>query len=111
MNYFLTDGQGTWLNDKTDKAVWMIWVELRVHDAAEAIKTPVGYIPLYADLKKIFSEVLNKSYTEADYQAQFSLRVDPFLGKIDHILTIYKEKIQDSPEVLIQLLKAEKARL
>jgi phosphoenolpyruvate carboxykinase (GTP) len=111
VNYFLTDGKGNWLNDKTDKAVWLKWMELRVHGDVEAIRTPVGYIPLYKDLKKLFNDVLNKSYSESNYQAQFTLRVDPFLGKINRILTRYQEKVQDAPAVLIQFLEDEKARL
>lgn len=45
VNYFLQDAQGRWLNSKLDKKVWLKWMELRVHDEVDAIRTPTGLIP------------------------------------------------------------------
>jgi hypothetical protein len=50
-------------------------MELRVHNEVEAIPTPTGYIPKYEDLKKLFKEVLGRSYEKADYIKQFTIRV------------------------------------
>jgi phosphoenolpyruvate carboxykinase (GTP) len=42
VNYFLKDASGQWLNERNDKAVWLKWMELRVHDEVPVIETPVG---------------------------------------------------------------------
>ena len=110
VNYFLRDEQGAWLNERTDKAVWLKWMELRVHGGVNALKTPVGYIPEYEDLKNLFSKVLDKTFTENDYVEQFSLRVDPFLNKIQRIVTIYKE-VPNAPAIIFDTLNEEVKRL
>ncbi|NQS89178.1 phosphoenolpyruvate carboxykinase (GTP), partial [Patescibacteria group bacterium] len=45
VNYFLKDREGNFLNDKSDKAVWFKWMELRSHRDIGAIKMPTGFIP------------------------------------------------------------------
>ena len=57
VNYFLKDKEGNYLNDPKDKHVWVKWMELRVHNEVDAIKTPTGYIPKYEDLRKLFKQV------------------------------------------------------
>jgi GTP-dependent phosphoenolpyruvate carboxykinase len=48
VNYFLREvANGKYLNSPHDKHVWVKWMELRVHNEADAIKTPTGYIPKY----------------------------------------------------------------
>lgn len=110
VNYFIKGQDGEWLNDKTDKAVWLKWMELRVHGDVDAIETPVGKIPVFDDLKRIFQDLQGKTFTEADYVAQFSLRIDPFISKINRILDVYKA-IPDTPEVMFEQLNAEIGRL
>ena len=111
VNYFLRGQDGEWLNDKTDKAIWLKWMELRAHGDADAIKTPVGFIPKYEDLKQLFQEVLEKEYTEEDYNKQFSLRTKEFLAKIDRIKTIYETKVPNAPAIIFEALKAEVDRI
>jgi phosphoenolpyruvate carboxykinase (GTP) len=90
-NYFLKHG-GEYTNAKVDKKVWVIWAEGRVHGEYEAIRTPVGYIPMYEDLRGLFREVFGKEYTEEDYETQFSIRVDNYLAKIGRIEDIFREE-------------------
>ncbi len=112
VNYFLRDREtGEWLNDKLDKKVWLKWMEKRVHGEVKARKTPTGLIPLYEDLKALFKEVLNKDYTIEDYKKQFMLRVPENLAKIDRIEKIYREKIDDTPEILFKVLDEQRKRL
>ena len=111
VNYFLRDENGNWLNHKLDKAVWLKWMELRVHRDVEAIETPIGFIPKYEDLKRLFREVLNKEYTKEDYEKQFTIRVPELLAKIDRIERIYREQVKDVPEELFSVLEAERERL
>ena len=110
VNYFLKDKNGKFLTEKSDKRVWLKWMELRVHNEVDAIKTPTGYIPTYEDLKRLFKEVLNKDYGEEDYIKQFTLRIPENLAKIDRILKIYGE-ISDTPGVVFRVLKEQKKRL
>ncbi|MGM0440855.1 MAG: phosphoenolpyruvate carboxykinase (GTP) [Elusimicrobiota bacterium] len=109
-NYFLRNDKGEFLNAIEDKKVWLKWMELRVNDEVEAIKTPTGYIPVYADLKELFREVLNKSYSKKDYEEQFTVRVPELLDKIERIVKIY-EDIKDTPQKLFDALNKQKTRL
>ncbi|OYD17166.1 phosphoenolpyruvate carboxykinase (GTP) [candidate division WOR-3 bacterium JGI_Cruoil_03_44_89] len=111
VNYFLKDEGGNFTNEKTDKKVWLKWMELRVHDEVGAIKTPTGYIPRYEDLKKLFREVLNKDYSRDDYVKQFTIRVPENLAKIDRIKKIYETTVANTPPVLFEVLKGERERL
>jgi len=111
VNYFLKDENSNYLTGMQDKRVWLKWMELRVHNDIEAIKTPIGFIPKYEDLKKLFKEVLNKEYTEQDYLKQFTLRISENYKKIERILEIYKTKVTDAPDALFKLLQEQKQRL
>lgn len=110
VNYFLKDSQGNFINDITDKKVWLKWMELRSHDEVGAIKTPTGLIPKYEDLKRLFEKVLNKKYAEKDYIKQFTIRVPENLAKIERMIKIY-EKISDTPEVVFKVLEEQRQRL
>ena len=111
VNYFLKGKDGKFLNGIKDKHVWAKWMELRVHDNVSAIKTPIGYIPKYEDLKNLFKEVLGKDYTREDYNEQFKTRVPELLAKIDRIKNIYHTKVFDTPHILMKTLDDQKKRL
>lgn len=89
VNYFLQDETGKWLNDKTDKAVWLKWMEGRVAGELGAIEAPMGFIPTYNDLKRLFKEILSKEYTREAYDKQFSIRAAKLVEKIERIRKIY----------------------
>jgi len=108
-NYFLRDETGKYLNGKMDKRVWLLWAEGRVYNEFEAIETPVGLIPKYVDLKKLFTRELGKDYTEAEYIKQFSLRVVKYLEKMERMSKIF-ENIQ-MPAAFTEELKAHTERL
>ena len=110
VNYFLKDKDGEFLNEKNDKKVWLKWMELRVHKEARALKTPIGLIPKYEDLKKLFKEVLDKNYSHEDYIKQFTIRVPENLAKNERIVNIYKD-IKGVPQLLFDVLEREKQRL
>ena len=102
---------GKWLNGVKDKRVWLKWMELRSHNNVGAIETPVGNIPKYNDLKKLFKNVMKKDFTPADYTKQFTIRVPQNVAKIDRIVDIYKNKVKGTPQVVFEMLAAEKDRL
>ncbi len=111
VNYFLKDSNGKWLNHKNDKRIWLKWMELRVNKDAEAIKTPIGFIPRYEDLKRLFKEVYDKDYSEKNYVKQFTLRVPENLAKIDRLIEIYTNRVLDTPKIVFEVLKEQRERL
>lgn len=111
VNYFLTDRQGRWLNEKNDKKVWYKWMELRVNGEVEAIETPTGRIPKYEDLKPLFQEILGHEYTKQEYTAQFTVRIPELLAKIERVRAIFLEKVADTPPALMRVLDEQQIRL
>lgn len=115
LNYFLThverDGSGKGLlGEKRDVPVWMSWLDRFVHNEVEAIDTPIGYLPKYDDLKKLFKEVINKDYPEDLYTMQFSIYCDNIIKRIDLQDEAYR--VEDNiPERFFEILKEQKAAL
>ncbi len=111
VNYFLRDPEGKYLNAVEDKRVWLKWMELSVHDEARLIKTPLGYIPRYLDLERLFQEVLGKDYPREDYEKQFTIRVPENLGKLDRIQKVYQAQVHDAPPLLFRVFDEQRSRL
>ena len=111
VNYWRRDENGEFVTDIRDKAVWIKWMELRVHEEVGAVETPTGYIPKYDDLHELFRSVLQKEYTRDDYVRQFVTRVPQHLARIDRVENIYKQQISNSPTVLFEVLDAQRQRL
>ena len=75
----------------------------------EAIETPIGYIPKYEDLQKLFAEI-DKEYPKGLYAMQFALYVDKIVERIDLQTEAYgKEK--NLPPQLFEVYSAQKAEL
>lgn len=111
VNYFLKGKDGTFLNHKNDKSVWLKWMELRVHKEVDAITAPTGFIPLYKDLEQLFVTIVNKQYTKADYINQFTIRVPENLAKIDRLTKIYTERVLDTPKIVFDVFEEQRKRL
>ncbi|HSW64101.1 MAG TPA: phosphoenolpyruvate carboxykinase (GTP) [Dissulfurispiraceae bacterium] len=111
VNYFLRGIDGGWLNERSDKAVWYKWMELRVHGDVQAIDTPTGRIPLYADLKRLFAGTIRKDYTETDYANQFTIRIPENLAKIERVTKFYTTRVADTPKVFFDVLEDQRKRL
>lgn len=115
LNYFLTDRarggvSDKLLGEKRDVKVWLAWLERRAHDEVGVIETPVGGIPEYEDLKKLFKTIIDKEYQEALYVKQFSLYIDNITARIDLQLSAYgKEK--NVPVRLFEVLNEQKEGL
>jgi phosphoenolpyruvate carboxykinase (GTP) len=110
VNYFLKDDAGNFLNEKTDKAVWLKWMELRSHGEVDAIQTPTGFMPQYEDLRKLFKETLDRDYTKEAYSKQFTVRIPEGLAKIERVTEVYKN-ISDTPKEVFTVLKEQRERL
>jgi phosphoenolpyruvate carboxykinase (GTP) len=111
VNYFLKAENGEFLNDKVDKKVWYKWMELRVHDEAEAVPTPTGMIPLYEDLTPLFHNVLDKEYSRKEYTKQFTTRIPENLAKIERIRNVYRTQVAHTPKAVFTQLKEQEERL
>ncbi len=110
-NYFLKNADGKYLNGIMDKRVWALWAEGRVHGDYEAIETPVGYIPLYEDLKYLFDNAFeDRAYTRAEYAEQFSLRIAKYLEKFQRMEALYKQE-PNMPEEFWSELKRQRKGL
>ena len=114
-NYFLKNAEGKYTNTKLDKKVWILWADGRVNGEFDAIETPVGFIPAYADLKKLFKDNLDYDYTEKEYVEQFSIRVDKYLEKMDRMQAVFgkinmPKEFNDEMAAQIARLKDAKAK-
>ena len=106
-NYFLKH-EGKYTNEKVDKKVWLMWAEGRIHGEYDAIETPMGYLPKYKDLKNLFKQIFKRDYKEADYNLQFSLRLDKILEKIARMEELYKSE-EGMPKEFWETLNQQKA--
>ena len=103
MNYFLRDDSGDFCTDRLAKKVWLHWAEKRAHSEVDVLKTPTGAIPLYADLKQLFKQLLDEDYAEEGYQYQFSFRCDGWLAKLARSEKYFREKVPGCPEVVYEI--------
>jgi len=111
VNYFLRNKKREYITGMKDKHVWLKWMELRIHNDVDAIKTPSGYIPRYEDLKRLFKEVLGKDYPKENYVEQFTLRIPENIEKMERIAKIYQTRVSDAPDILFKVLAEQKERL
>jgi phosphoenolpyruvate carboxykinase (GTP) len=114
LNYFLTHGarggEGTkLLGEKRDVKVWLGWLELRANGGVDAIDTPIGFIPRYEDLNRLFSKI-GKEYPKELYDKQFAFYVDNILGRIDLQEEAYRKE-SDIPPVLFEVYEGQREAL
>jgi phosphoenolpyruvate carboxykinase (GTP) len=115
LNYFLTHGarggEGKkLLGEKRDVIVWLTWLERRAHGEVEAIETPIGFIPKYEDLRRLFLDLIRKEYSRELYEKQFSFYVDGILARIELQKAAYaKEK--NVPSRLFEVYDEQKGGL
>lgn len=114
LNYFLTHenrgGKGSGLlGEKKDVKVWLGWLELYAHGDVEAIETPIGMLPRYDDLKKLFSTI-DKDYPKSLYDMQFAIYVDNIVKRIDLQREAYSQE-ENIPERLYEIYTEQKEGL
>jgi phosphoenolpyruvate carboxykinase (GTP) len=114
LNYFLTYGArggdgDKLLGEKQDVKVWLGWLELWANGDVTAIESPIGFLPKYEDLKKLFDGI-NKDYPKSLYNMQFAIYVDNIVAKID----LQKEAFstgESIPAKLFDLYENQKTEL
>ncbi|MBT8344998.1 MAG: phosphoenolpyruvate carboxykinase (GTP) [Desulfofustis sp.] len=114
LNYFLTHenrgGSGSGLlGEKKDVKAWLGWLELLANKDVEAIDSPIGWLPYYDDLKKLF-DTIDKQYPKSLYDMQFSLYVDKILDRIKGQTEAYKEE-ENVPPTLFTIYEKQKGEL
>lgn len=81
------------IGEKRDTKVWMRIMALMHQGKVETIWTPIGRIPKYQDLKKLFKEVIGKEYEKEIYTKQFSLYTENLIKRVDMSISEFaKEK-------------------
>jgi len=115
LNYFLTHeargGEGTkLLGEKRDVYVWMGWLERLIHNEVVPIETPIGLIPKYEDLRKLFKTLINKDYPEDLYNKQFSIYIDNIIKRIDMQSEAFKKEVH-VPSRLFEIYEEQKKGL
>ncbi len=114
LNYFLThqnrgSDQPGLLGEKKDVKVWLGWLELYAHGDVEAIATPIGFVPKYDDLKKLFATI-DKEYPKSLYDMQFALYVDNIIHVIELQEEAYKKE-ENIPATLFEVYTKQKKGL
>jgi len=71
------------IGEKRDTKVWMRIMALMHQGKVETIWTPIGRIPKYQDLKKLFKEIIDKDYDKEVYTKQFSLYTENLIKRVD----------------------------
>ena len=115
LNYFLTHaargGEGdSLLGEKRDVKVWLSWLERRVHGEVAALDTPIGWLPLYDELRELFAVLIDKQYPESLYERQFSLYIDNIVARIDMQAEAYRRD-EHIPGRLFEVLAEQKQGL
>jgi len=104
LNYFLTDAarggsSPKLLGEKRDVKVWLTWLARRAHGQVGAIETPIGFLPRFEDLEKLFSSLINKPYARDLYDKQFSLYIDKIQGRIDLQKEAFGKEVRIPPRL------------
>jgi phosphoenolpyruvate carboxykinase (GTP) len=83
-----------------------MWMEGRVHGEYKAIETPIGHIPHYDDIAKLFVQIFGRKISREMYDKLFSVRVDKFLEKLDRVEKAYREEenIPDEFHAIMDML-------
>lgn len=116
LNYFLTEeSRGgmtkNLLGEKRDVRVWLTWLARLANNEVTGIKTAIGTIPTFEEIKGIFDELIpDKSYTQELYNKQFALYVDNIIARIDMQVEAY-QKESNVPELYFKTQAAKKERL
>lgn len=114
LNYFLTHenrgGKETGLlGEKKDVRVWLGWLDLYVNGDVKGIKTPIGTLPRYEDLHKLFAEI-DKEYPREIYDMQFAIYTEKIIERIDLQEEAY-QKEKDIPKRFFRILAEQKKAL
>ncbi len=98
------------IGEKRDTRVWMRIMAQMHQGTVETIWTPIGLIPQYEDLQKLFKEVIDKEYEKETYTKQFSLYIDNLLQRVELSLSEFSKE-EGMVEEFFQVLELWKKEL
>jgi phosphoenolpyruvate carboxykinase (GTP) len=110
-NYFMKGPNGKFMTSKLAKKVWLHWAEGRIHGEYEAWDTPTGKIPHYDDLKKLFRELLDDNFSEADYIYLFTFRCASWIEKLDRAAVFFQKIDPGTPEAIFAYWEEAKKKI
>ena len=110
-NYFMRNSDGDFITSKLAKRVWLHWADGRVHDEYEACDTPTGKIPLYQDLKELFTKYLDEDFTEETYTYLFTFRCTKWIEKIERTKAFYLKMDVNTPKEIFEYWDATIAKI
>ncbi len=116
LNYFLTEAarggdSNKLIGEKRDVRAWLTWLARLSKGEVTGIKTALGIIPTFEEIKGIFDELMpDKGYSKETYDKQFSLYVDKLIERIDMQVAAYKKEAR-IPDVYFETQATRKARL
>ncbi len=91
------------IGEKRDTRVWMRIMALMHQAEVETIWTPIGRIPKYQDLKKLFAAVIDKEYGKDLYTMQFSLYTENLIQRVDRSIVEFATE-KGMPEAFFHTL-------
>ncbi|MEJ2056880.1 MAG: phosphoenolpyruvate carboxykinase domain-containing protein, partial [Desulfofustis sp.] len=114
LNYFLThenrgSSESGLLGEKRDVKVWLGWLDRFANGEVEAVDSPIGWLPRYADLKELFDDI-GKPYPKSLYDMQFALYIDNIVNRIDLQTEAYRKE-ENIPTQLFTIYEKQKADL
>ena len=116
LNYFLTEAarggdSNKLIGEKRDVRSWLTWLARLAKGEVTGIKTALGIIPTFEEIKGIFDELMpDKGYSKETYDKQFSLYVDKLIDRIDMQVEAYKKEA-NVPDIYFEIQATKKARL
>ena len=110
-NYFMRGTDGKFVTSKLAKKVWLHWAEGRIHGEYDAYDTPTGKIPLYADLAKLFKELLNEDFTEETYTYLFTFRCQKWVEKLERTKAFFTKMDPATPQEIFAYWDAAIAKI
>lgn len=81
-----------------------------MHGEVAVINSPIGELPKFDDLKKLFNTLIDKEYTEELYTKQFSLYIDNIIARIDLQKAAYGKE-ENIPPTLFEVLDEQRQGL
>jgi len=99
-NYFMRNPDGNFMTGKLAKKVWLHWADGRVHGEYDALDTPTGKIPHYADLKTLFKDLLDEDFSEEDYTYLFTFRCTRWIEKLERSRAFFTRMDSNLPAEL-----------
>jgi phosphoenolpyruvate carboxykinase (GTP) len=110
-NYFMRGADGQFMTSKLAKKVWLHWADGRIHGEFDALDTPTGKIPKYADLKVLFQKHLGEDFPVETYNHLFTFRCTKWINKLERVKAYYAKMDEHVPQEIYDYWDTAVARI